>query len=83
VNDATRRGIRTFLQIGIVEAVLQLLRAFGVDLTEEQHAAIIVFATPVLALIVNLLEDNTAFPALLKAPASEGQNPTPADGGTP
>jgi hypothetical protein len=83
VNDATRRGIRTFLQIGIVEAVLQLLRAFGVDLTEEQHAAIIVFATPVLALIVNLLEDNTAFPALLKAPASSGQNPAPDDAGTP
>lgn len=83
MNDASRRAIRSFLQIGLVEGVLQLLEAFGVALTADQHAAIIVVATPVLVLAMNLLEDNVAaFPALLKAPASEGQNPVPTDAGT-
>jgi hypothetical protein len=57
VNDASRRSVRTLLQIGVVEGVLQLLQCF--------------------------LEDHTNMPALLKAPASEGQNPTPTDAGTP
>lgn len=83
MNDATRRSIRSFLQIGVVEAFLQLLEAFGVPLTTNQHAAIIVFATPVLVLVMNLLEDNTAMPAVLKNPPSGGQNPVPPDAGTP
>jgi hypothetical protein len=83
VNDATRRSLRTFLQVGVVEGVLQLLEAFGLALTADQHAAIIVVATPLLTLAMNLLEDNTNMPAVLKAPASEGQNPAPQDAGTP
>ena len=81
MNDASRRGVRTLLQVGVVEAVLQLLRAFGVDLNEEQHAAILVVATPLITALQCYLEDNTKMPALLKAPASEGQNPTPEDAG--
>lgn len=65
----------------MVEGVLQLLRAFGVDLTEEQHAAIVVVATPLLTALQNWLEDNTAVPAILKAPASSGQNPAPDNAG--
>lgn len=81
MNDATRRGLRTLLQISTVEAVLQLLKAFGVDLTDDQHAAILVVATPLLTAAVNWLEDNTPLPAVLKAPASSGQNPAPNDAG--
>lgn len=82
MNDASRRGVRTLLQIGVVEGVLQLLTAFGVALTEDQHAAILVVATPILTAIQCWLEDNTAFPAVLKAPASGGVNPVPDDAGT-
>lgn len=77
MNDPTRRSIRTFLQVGLVEAFLRLLEAFGVPISEAQHAALIVFLTPFVALGQNLLEDRTAFPSLLKAPASSGQNPVP------
>jgi hypothetical protein len=31
--------------------------------------------------VQNALEDKTMMPAVLKAPASQGQNPAPADGG--
>ena len=82
MNDATRRAIRSAVQIGLVQAVIQFAVAFGAELTANQIAAITTLATPILALIQNLLEDQTSFPALLKAPASSGQNPTPDDGGT-
>jgi hypothetical protein len=82
VNDASRRSVRTLLQIGVVEGILQLLTAFGLQLTEEQHAAILVVATPLVTALQCYLEDTTKLPALLKAPASEGQNPVPEDAGT-
>lgn len=81
MNDATRRAIRSFIQIGIVEGTLRLLEAFDVPLTGNQHQAIILFCTPFLALLQNLLEDKTSFPALLKAPPSGGVNPVPDDAG--
>lgn len=82
MNDATRRGLRTLLQVGVVAGVLQLLKAFGVNLTQDQHAAIIVVATPLLTAAQNWLEDNTPLPAVLKNPASGGQNPVPEDAGS-
>lgn len=77
MSDALRRGTRTFLDIAFVEAVLQVLMAFGVDFTEAQHAAILVVAPFFISFGKNLLEDNGTIPALLKAPASEGENPIP------
>lgn len=80
MNDATRRGLRTLLQVGLVQAVIQFYNAFAsTDLTPEQTAAITTLATPLLAFIQNYLEDNTPMPALFKAPASDGQNPKPDD----
>jgi len=77
-SDPVRRSLRSFLQVGVVQAAIQLYQAFAtVKLTTDQVVAITVFATPLLALAQNLLEDNTAFPALLKAPASGGDNPAP------
>ena len=77
MTDALRRAVRTFADIAFVEAVLQLALAFGADVSEDQHAAILVVAPFFLSFAKNWLEDNTAFPALLKAPASEGENPVP------
>lgn len=61
--------------------MLQLLIAFGVDLTEAQHAALLVVATPLFTALVCFVEDNSGFPAVLKGPASSGQNPAPGPGG--
>lgn len=83
MNDATRRSIRGLLQIAVVEAFLRVLEAFGVPINEDQHAAILVLASPLVAFAQNMLEDRAGLPALLKAPASEGQNPIPEDAGTP
>jgi hypothetical protein len=57
MNDAARRTLRTFLQVGFVTVVIQLLVAFGVKLTAEQQAAIIAVATPLVTLAQNLVED--------------------------
>lgn len=40
-------------------------------------AAVAAAAAAVLTLVQNWLEDNTKFPALLKAPPSQGVNPQP------
>ena len=66
MNDATKRAIRSFAQVGTVQACLRFAQAFGAHLSEEQIAAITAVATPLLALVINLLEDHTAFPAVLK-----------------
>ena len=77
MSDPLRRSLRGLAQISFVEAILQLVIAFGVDFTEAQHAAILVVAPFFVAFAQNWLEDNTSFPALGKAPASEGENPIP------
>lgn len=78
MTDAQRRALRSLIQIGLVQGVLQLYNAFAtVDLTGEQVSAITFVATPIVAFVQNWLEDNTAFPAVLKAPASSGVNPAP------
>lgn len=78
MNDATRRGLRSLLQVGIVQALIGLWNAFATnDLTTEQVTAITLVATPLLSFAQNLLEDQTSFPAFLKSPASAGANPVP------
>lgn len=54
------------------------------DVTVLGKAAIAGFAAgavTLVSLIQNLLEDKTSFPAILKAPSSDGQNPAPNDAG--
>lgn len=78
MSDAQRRAIRSFLQIGFVQAVLVLYNAFAeADLTADQVSAITLVATPLLVLGQNWLEDSGAIPALGKAPASAGAHPVP------
>lgn len=78
MNDAARRGLRTLLQVGLVQALIQFLQVFGIThWTPEQVAAATTLATPLFAFVQNALEDTTPMPAILKAPASSGQNPVP------
>ena len=77
MNDAIRRGTRTLIDIAFVQAVVQALIEFGVDLTVGQRAAIVTLGTFVVSAAKNALEDSGAIPALLKAPASDGENPVP------
>lgn len=79
MSDPQRRSLRAFLQIGFVQALIQLWNAFAeVDLTAEQVTAITIVVTPLLVLGQNMLEDVGAIPALVKAPASSGVHPLPA-----
>ena len=79
-GDSTRRALRTLVQVSFVGVIITLLSSFEViNWTAQQTAAVMAFATPVVVFIQNLLEDNTSVPALLKAPASSGENPTPKD----
>lgn len=77
MSDAVRRGLRGLIQSAFASAILTLLIAFGVQLTDAQVVAIMGVLTPLIGFVQNLLEDNTDFPAVLKAPPSGGQNPVP------
>jgi hypothetical protein len=76
-TDPVRRGFRTFLDVAFVEACIQFAMAFGLALTEAQHAAILVIAPFFVSAFKNMAEDSGYLPALLKAPPSPGENPIP------
>lgn len=74
--DKWNRTIRTLIQVGIVQLLLQGYNAFaGHPLTNEQYAVVTALGTACLTLIQNFLEDETPFPAMGKTPPSTGQNP--------
>lgn len=76
MSNAQRRALRTLIQVGLVQAVIQLYNAFAPHpLNAEQVSAITAFATPLLAFGQNWLEDNTAAPTLLAAPAPTPEPP--------
>lgn len=78
LSDAQRRSTRSLLQVGLVQAGIALYNAFHAPpFTSEQANAITLFLTPLVVFGQNWLEDNTSAPAILKAPASPGVNPTP------
>jgi hypothetical protein len=79
-SDPLRRGLRSLVQIGFVQAAMQLYNAFATTpLTPNQMVAITTFVTPILIVAYNWLEDapGVPLPALLKAPASGGEHPVP------
>lgn len=84
--DAVARGLRTFLQAGLLNALLALLVAFGVPVSPEQQKAILAFSAA-LGLFVTAycaMEDSpkVALPALLKpGPPAETPVGPPSDGG--
>jgi hypothetical protein len=85
MSDALRRAVRSFVQsfVGVLIAsgVLSAASENGVvDWSAAKKAAMSAVAAgfvAVLTYVQNALEDNTSMPAVLKAPASEGENPVP------
>lgn len=87
MSDALRRSIRTFVQAFagslLTSNALSVINTNGVvdwDVLEKVViSAVAAGVIAVLTFVVNFLEDNTRFPALLKAQASSGVNPVTVD----
>ena len=91
MSDAVRRAVRTFLQAFIgtfvllavpwmtsIVAAITSAQPYELNFDVLQSAGIAgVFsgAIALVAWIQNALEDKTHMPAILKAPASSGENP--------
>lgn len=84
MTDSLRRALRSVLWL-LIAAVAAVPSAAAVfNLPAEKATGVVAMLTPfVLAVtkIVNALEDNGTIPALLKAPASSGENPLPDEAG--
>ncbi len=92
-SDWVRRGIRSFVQGFIGVLALLALPILNQWVTSVGSGGEVIIDVPfwrsvamaavgggvvsLVAFIQNGLEDNTKMPALLKAPASGGQNPAP------
>jgi hypothetical protein len=80
MTDPIRRALRTLLVLVVTMAgaVPALAAVFDVPAgTVAQVVAVFTFAGTLLTALLNHVEDTTSMPALLKAPASEGENPLP------
>lgn len=81
MSDATRRGLRTALQLAASllasGGIVGVLKLCGVEVTAEAWAAISGVLLPFVTVLQNSLEDADTIPALLKAPASDGADPVP------
>lgn len=60
-RDTVNRTVRTLAQGGVLNALVLLLRAFGVPITQEQQEAILGFAVALgaVVLVMNGVEDLT------------------------
>jgi hypothetical protein len=82
VSDAIRRGLRTALWgvLAMAGAVPTLAGVFDFDAGDvAKITAVFTAITAVLTAVINGMEDAGLVPALLKAPASSGENPVPDD----
>ena len=85
MSDALRRAARTFIQsfIGVFLSLLVTPNVLpgvvpGTDaLKSAALAGVWSGVVAVLSWLQNALEDNTSFPAVMKAPPSSGVNPVP------
>jgi hypothetical protein len=77
LSDATRRAIRTFVQLIASSGLTALVSAVVDGLSAAQAVIVLAVWQVIVTYAQNLLEDTTNFPALLKAPASDGVNPEP------
>ena len=99
MSDALRRAVRTFLQAFVgtfillavpwmTNIVVAITNAQPYELNFDvlQSAGIAGTFSGMIALVAwiqNQLEEKTQMPAILKAPASEGNNPVPNDADPP
>lgn len=79
MSDATRRALRTLFQ-WIIAGGLTALAGALFDAESEVIALIHAFNMLCVTFAQNWLEDNTQFPAMLKAQASSGNNPLTVSG---
>lgn len=80
MTDALRRGIRSalWMVLAMAGAVPALAAAFDLPTTQvAKITAMFTTVAAVLTAIVNAAEDKGVIPALLKSPASSGENPIP------
>ncbi len=77
MSDATRRALRGFLQLLASGGITEFVDLVIVNLTPSQKALVLAGTHLLVIWAQNSLEDNTRFPAILKAPASSGVNPEP------
>lgn len=77
MSDALRRALRTGFQFIVAGGLTAVINEFATDLTGQQQALVQGLNMLLVTFAQNWLEDNTSVPALLKAPASEGENPVP------
>lgn len=84
LSDALRRGLRSalWMTLAMAGAVPALAAAFNLPAGQVAKITAVFTATAaVLTAVVNAAEDKGLVPALLKAPASSGENPIPDDAG--
>lgn len=82
MSDAIRRGLRTFLWgvVAMTGAIPTLAAAFNVPAGRvTQITAVFTAIAAVVTAVINAAEDKGVIPALLKSPASSGENPIPDD----
>ncbi len=78
MNDATRRAVRTFVQVGLVQGLIALYNAFAPQpFTLAQVSAITLVATPLVVLVQNLLEEKGTIPSFGKTPPPVVPPPDP------
>jgi hypothetical protein len=84
MSDALRRGLRSalWMTLAMAGAVPTLAAAFNLAASRvAQITAVFTAAAAVLTAVINSAEDHGVIPALLKSPASSGENPVPDDAG--
>lgn len=79
MSDATRRAIRTLMQLIAGGGLTLLVDQIAKDLPTQYVPYLMIGFTLLVTFSQNWLEDNTSFPALLKAVPSSGQNPVTVD----
>lgn len=79
MSDPLRRAIRTLMQLVVGGGLTALVNQLAGDVPTKYAPYILIGFTLLVAFCQNWLEDNTAFPAVLKAQASSGQNPVTVD----
>lgn len=81
MSDPIRRALRTLFQFIAGGGLAALANELVLSVDDGRlQAAVAAFFVLLVSYAQNELEDRTNFPALLKAPASEGENPTPDPG---
>ena len=81
LNDSTRRALRTGYQfvVALAGIVPTFLLALPTDSPLATRMAVVLGFLTLATKFLNSLEDRGVIPAWLKAPASDGANPVPAD----